>query len=439
VVRPEKLSQVPRVVLDRRYPSVLARGLGRSYGDASLNDQGATVLLERLDRMLAFDPASGLLRCEAGVSFHDIVATFLPRGWFVPVTPGTRFVTLGGAVACDVHGKNHHCDGSLGRHLRSLDLVLASGQIVRCSPHEQPDLFYATLGGMGLTGLVVEVEMQLMPVRTNIIRRRIVPARDLDHLLEQMDVYDRQYRYSVAWIDCLAQGGRPGRGILILGDHALPDDLPPVARHHPLAFSPGRARAVPCEAPDFLLNNLTVKAFNELYYQLNRRRAGESLASLREFFWPLDSLLHWNRLYGRRGFLQYQMVVPPQGGPQALAAVLELCARRGWGSFLAVLKRFGPGLGWLSFPMPGYTLTMDFPVRPGLFELLSEIDRLVLEAGGRVYLGKDARLAPEHFRAMYPDLPRWLEVKRRVDPGSRFSSLLSRRLGIDALVAEGLS
>lgn len=424
-VRPEKVAGARAAVASPEWPSVLGRGLGRSYGDAAFNPDGCTILTERLDRMLAFDPASGLLRAEAGVTFREIVDAFVPRGWFLPVTPGTRHVCLGGAIACDVHGKNHHLDGTLKRHLGRVRLLLASGEEVVCSSEERPDLFHATVGGMGLTGLILEAELRLMPVETSWIRQTVLPARDLAEMLALMEQHDGRHRYAVAWLDSL--GG--GRGALMVGDHARLADLP--AGRAPLLVG-GRALAsVPVDAPGTLLNPLSLRAFNRAYYELQRRKAGESLATLGAFFYPLDVLDSWNRLYGRRGFVQYQFVTPVETSPATVAEVLRRCASAGQGSFLTVLKRFGPGAGWLSFPFEGYTMALDFPVTPALSDFLAGLDRLVLDAGGRVYLAKDALLDGPTFRAMYPEYPRWLQVKSEVDPANRFQSALSRRLGIE--------
>lgn len=432
VCRPETVQALRRAITCPAVPSVLPRGAGRSYGDASLNADGGTIATERLNRLLAFDEETGWLRCEAGVLLGDLVRTFLPRGWLLPVLPGTRHVSVGGAVACDVHGKNHHRDGSMGRHLGRLKLLLASGEEVVCSAQEREDLFHATVGGLGLTGAILEAEIAMTRVETSLIRQRTVLTGDLGETLHRLEEHDPHHRYTVAWIDSLAPGSALGRGVLLLGDHARLEELPPRWRRRPLC-PPGQALLqIPGEAPESLLNPATVGAFNRLYRMAQSRRRGRRLVPLGSFFFPLDAVGHWNRLYGRRGFVQYQLLVPPATAHDALAEILRRCRRERWNSFLTVLKRFGPGTGWLSFPAEGYTLTLDFPVRAGLEAHLADLDRLVLEAGGRVYLAKDARLTPEVFRRMYPDLPRWLRTKAEVDPGDRFSSSLARRLGLAA-------
>ncbi len=431
-VRPEKLAAARLAAVADAWDSVLGRGLGRSYGDPAFNPEGCTILTERLDRICSFDAATGWLRAEAGLSFRAIADVFLPRGWFLPVTPGTRHVTLAGALACDVHGKNHHRDGSVGRHAGRLRMLLASGEEVECSADQDPDLFHATIGGMGLTGLILEAELRLVPVETTMIRQQVMPAGNLDSLMALLEEHDTRVPYSVAWLDTVARGRSLGRGVLLLGEHARVSDLPSRLAREPLRRGPGLRARVPVEAPGGLLNTLTIGAFNTAYYNLQKLKAGQSLIALDPYFYPLDIVDDWNRMYGKAGFVQYQLVVPASTARATLVRVLESCAGRGLASFLSVLKRFGPGMGWLSFPFEGYTLTLDFPVTPGLFEFLDELDRLVLAAGGRLYLAKDARMSPATFRAMYPEFPRWLEVKRRVDPGDRFRSAMSRRLGLES-------
>jgi FAD/FMN-containing dehydrogenase len=425
VQRPEKFSALGPLV--REATPLIARGLGRSYGDAALGSGGRTVLTERLNRLLDFDPETGILRAEAGVSLEDLLAVFVPRGWFVPVTPGTRFVTLGGAVASDVHGKNHHRDGSFGAHLRSLTLVTATGETVVLTPAD--DLFWATVGGMGLTGIIAEVELALEPIETACIRQRTIKAADLDGAMALFAEHEPHHRYSVAWIDCLAAGRHLGRGVLMFGDHASRADLSGTQQGDPLRV-PARGRwQVPFDLPSGLLNRFTAGAFNGFYYHRRFARETHTLTSIDRFFYPLDGIGSWNRLYGTRGFVQYQCVVPPETSRPALVALLERCQRAGRGSFLAVLKRFGPGgQGWLSFPMAGYTLALDLPAAPGITDFLAELDRIVVEAGGRVYLAKDACLSPETFRAMYPRWRRWLVLKSQIDPHNQFRSRLSERL-----------
>jgi decaprenylphospho-beta-D-ribofuranose 2-oxidase len=427
VVRPENVSAVDVT----RWERVLARGLGRSYGDAALSKEGVVMLTERLNRFLDFDEASGLLRAEAGATLAEVLEVFAPRGWFPPVTPGTKFVTLGGCVAADVHGKNHHREGGFGEHVAALELVLADGDRVRCTPDEHAELFRATVGGMGLTGVITAVTLRLKPVETSFVIVRHHPARDLEEslALQSDPTYDDEY--TVGWVDMLAGGARAGRGVFIRGQHARVSELPSEYR----AFERPATRArfeMPFDLPSWALNRFTAAAFNGLYFHTQRRKRTASVSDFNHFFYPLDAVGGWNRAYGRRGFVQYQCVLPLGESARGLRRMQEALAESGQPCFLAVLKRFGAeGEGLLSFPAPGFTLALDFPVRgEALFALLKKFDDLVLEHGGRVYLAKDACLDPEKFRLMYPHFPAWLEFKRRVDPADRFRSELSRRLGI---------
>lgn len=433
VARPEQLERLAALVGGDA--PVIGRGLGRSYGDAAVNPAGVTVLIERLNRMLDFDPRTGVLRCEAGVSIQDLIEVFLPRGYLPPVTPGTKHVTMAGAIACDIHGKSHHKDGAFSRHVREFTLLTPDGALRCCSRTEHPELFWATVGGMGLTGFIVDVTLELRPVETSWISVDYERAPDLDAALARFEESDEKYQYSVAWIDCLSRGRRLGRSVLMRGNGARAADLPARLAGRPLeVHRPSRMR-VPVDAPAFLLNPLSVATFNAFYYRRYPRNARARLTSYEPFFYPLDSIEHWNRLYGRRGFLQYQCVLPYAGGREGLIRILELIANERHASFLAVLKRFGttPPEQMLSFLQPGYTLAVDFP-RGGESQdrLLARLDDIVIRSGGRVYLAKDARLSPEAFRAMYPRWKDWMDIRRRIDPERRFRSALSARLELDA-------
>jgi FAD/FMN-containing dehydrogenase len=427
VARPENLSSVEVEAGER----LLGRGLGRSYGDAALTREGVVVLTTRLKRFLEFDSRTGLLRAEAGATLSEILETFVPRGWFPSVTPGTKHVTLGGCVAADVHGKNHHREGSFGSHVAGLELLVADGSKLQCSPEVNPDLFRATVGGMGLTGLVTEVAFRLKPVETSYMTVRHRATRDLEESLAACDDPALDDEYTVCWIDCAARGRALGRGVLIRGQHARPEEVPRGQREAG-AFRLRQSIALPFDFPSWALNRLTASLFNRAYYLRQARRRGPFLASLDEFFYPLDALRDWNRLYGRQGFLQYQCLLPREGAAKGLRKIFGALAASRQPCTLGVLKRFGPeGEGLLSFPAEGYTLALDFPLRSGeLFTLLEEFDEAVLEGGGRVYLAKDARLTPEVFRRMYPRYAEWREMKARVDPEGRFRSELSRRLGL---------
>jgi len=430
VYRPDKIAELQAVVTADA-SSLIARGAGRAYGDAALNDQNRVVDLTRLNRMLSFDAATGLVRCEAGVTIAELIDVFLPRGFFPPVTPGTRFVTLGGSIAADVHGKNHHRDSSLAAHVTSFDLMIASGEVVRCSREENPELFWATVGGMGLTGVILELELRMRRVESAFLDGKLIRAGNIDAAIEAFERVDAEYGYSVAWIDCASRMGALGRSVLNVGNFATLDMLPRELAQDPLRATARLSPLVPFDLPGFALNSLTVQAFNAVIYAFHRDTAAHTIFDWERFFYPLDSFRHWNRIYGKRGFVQYQCVWPPGESRAGLVEVLEAISRSRRGSFLAVLKKFGAQDGLLSFPMPGYTLALDFPVTDGLLEFLDSIDAMVLKRGGRVYLAKDARLCPDMFRAMYPNLGKWQAAKAVADPDNRFSSSLSRRLGMD--------
>jgi decaprenylphospho-beta-D-ribofuranose 2-oxidase len=382
-----------------------------------------------LDRIHAIDADGGTVLCDAGVSLHRLMQALLPLGWFVPVTPGTRYVTVGGAIGADIHGKNHHVSGSFARHVLALELLTADGEIRTVS--RGTPLFDATAGGMGLTGVVLAATVRLQPVETSLMSVDTERAKDLDDLMARLTATDHRYRYSVAWIDLLARGTSLGRSVLTRGDHAPVNALPARARRDPLGFRPVHFPAAPSFVPEGLLGRATVGLFNELWYRkAPRARAGE-LQTISAFFHPLDGVPHWNRLYGRGGFVQYQFVVG-YGQEGALRRIVSRISRRRCPSCLAVLKRFGEGdPGWLSFPMPGWTLALDLPANlPGLGAFLDELDEEVAAAGGRVYLAKDARLRPELLTAMYPRLDEFRALRAELDPAGVFTSDLSRRLGL---------
>ncbi|HSG82371.1 MAG TPA: FAD-binding oxidoreductase [Gemmatimonadota bacterium] len=421
--RPERLRDLPELVGGER--SCVARGLGRSYGDASFDSAGETILMERIDRFVDFDASGGILECEAGVTISELLKYFVPRGFMPPVIPGTKHVTLGGALASDIHGKNHHKDGSFCRHVVDFKLLTASGATLVCSRKENAELFWATVGGRGLTGIITSLRLQLSAIESAYVSVDLDRTPDLDGTLELFHESDDRYKYSVAWVDALAGGASLGRSVLMRGNPA------PASDGRGLDVKEKRAHSVPGLFPGALLNRASVKAFNALYYRRHPGAARGVIQHYEPFFFPLDRADDWNRLYGKRGFTQYQCAIPYEGGRDGLARILELVRKETAGSFLTVLKRFGPAEDeqLLSFPMPGYTLAMDIPWRGRGFEaVLNRLDAMVIRLGGRVYLTKDARLSAESLRRMYGRLDEWLEIKKRVDPDNRFASDLARRL-----------
>ena len=427
VARPDSLGDIA-------FPdegSLICRGEGRSYGDAAISSQGLVLMTSGLRRMCRFDATTGLLVAEAGVTIGDILRAFVPHGWFPPVTPGTKHVSLGGAVAADVHGKNHHRDGSIGSHVRELELLLADGSRARCGPHDNAELFWATVGGMGLTGMITTVAVQLIPVETSYIVAQHFKAPDLATAFRWLEDSEHDDDYTVAWIDCLSRGQNLGRSIIIRGHHARRDELPSRTRPD-LSVTTRAPFHLFLDVPSFVVNPLSVALFNHLYYAAQGRKNRPFLVDHERFFYPLDIVDNWNRLYGKRGFLQYQFMIPERGAEEGVRRILESLARHRRASFLAVLKRFGPGNpGPLSFPDRGYTLALDLPMTGrDVLDHLDAMDDIVLDFGGRVYLAKDARLASARLRPMYPRLDDWLRVKYAVDPKGRFSSDLSCRLGL---------
>ena len=413
---------------------VIARGLGRSYGAAAQNAGGHVIeLTSEHDPMGAdavLDPVSGLLDVASSVSIDSILRLCVPRGWFIPVTPGTRFVTVGGAIASDVHGKNHHFDGSFGQHVRSLTLMLASGEVVELSPRSHPEWFWATVGGMGLTGIILRATVAMLPIQSSRVRVETERLPNFDAVCDAMsgDGDDSTYRYSVCWVDLLATGSSMGRGVLTRGDHAAPSE---VKGDDPLAYDPRLKVSAPGWVPNGLLNKYTIKAFNEAWFRKAPAKRHIGLESIPAFFHPLDGVNKWNRLYGPQGFLQYQFIVPLDR-TDVLRRVIENFSEAGVASFLAVLKRMGPqNLAPLSFPTEGWTLTLDMAAGiAGLPELLSRVDGMVLDAGGRHYLAKDSHVAPIAVRRGYPRFDEWMSTRDEMDPLGVWRSDLARRLGL---------
>ncbi len=404
----------------------LSRGLGRSYGDASLPPPDAPDVLNTTyaDRILHFDPETGLFRAEAGFALSELNRLFMSRGWFTPVSPGTKFVTLGGMVAADVHGKNQHRDGNFGDHLTSLKMRVADGRVIQCSADQHPDLFRATIGDMGLTGHILEVEFGLHPIPSEWIWQESQRIHDIDEFQDSLESSAPDWPYTMGWIDGLARGKRIGRGILMCGRWADPDQAP---------LRPPRTRFRPrlrFDWPSWVLNRATIRIFNELYYRKQWRRISRGIVSHESFYYPLDAIRSWNRMYGKRGFTQYQCVLPREAGRSSARRVLEVLTARGGASFLCVIKDFGrASRGVLSFPRPGITLALDIAVRDETQKLIDALNEQVLHEGGRVYLAKDSFTRREHFQVMEgARLEEFNAIRDRWDPNRKFRSALSVRL-----------
>lgn len=406
---------------------LIARGNGRAYGDSAVG-LANTLLTKRLNKMIFFDERTGVLVVEAGVMLEDIINIFLPRGWFPLVTPGTKYVTIGGMIAADVHGKNHHIDGSMASCVHWLELMDSAGAIQQCSLSNQKELFDHTIGGMGLTGIINKASIQLRPVETGWISQTTHACSNFRDTMERFEESDSS-TYSVAWIDCLSRRGSLGRSLIMLGEHTPLDELGLQHKSNRYAVSNKKKISVPFHAPGKLLNGLTVRVFNSIYYQKGRLSAGRDLVTWDAFFYPLDNVLGWNRIYGRRGFIQFQCVLPLAASDAGLDALLRAISEARAGSFLAVLKRLGPGrLGGLSFPMEGYTLALDFPVNEKNIGLVSRLHAITSDHGGRVYLAKDSVMTSEIQRKTDIRTQDFLSYRQKINASSCFVSRQSRRL-----------
>ena len=394
-------------------------GNGRSYGDSALFDN--LLYVRPYDYFLDFDEQTGLLHCQAGVLLSEIIDVFLPKGWFLSVTPGTKLITVGGAIASDVHGKSHHVDGSFSNSVISFHMMLPDSSVVTCSHKENRELFLATCGGMGLTGIILDVKLKLKPVSSVMVDQITIKTANLKETFAAFEEY-KELPYSVAWIDCLAKGDSIGRCLLMVGDHSQDGNL---------NFKHAFSLSVPFKFPGFALNNYSVRAFNALFYGKTLSHVSRQKVGIDSFFYPLDAIGRWNNIYGKGGFTQYQFVIPLDAGVEGLQAILSKIANSGKGSFLAVLKQFGKGNdNWLSFPQEGYTLALDFKIEPGLFELLDELDEIVLAHGGRFYLTKDVRVSKQTFEKGYPDIDKFRKFRKEHNMIEKFVSLQSKRLGL---------
>ena len=414
---PQTNSDCARLVKDVQ--SCIPRGQGRSYGDSA----NAALVLQStyLNHYIQFDASSGLLTCEAGVTIREVLDLIVPRGWFIPVTPGSSYVSIGGAIASDVHGKNHHGSGTFSQHIIELQMMLASGEIVTVSRSQLPDLFAATCGGMGLTGMILSATLQLMPIQSSQIEQKTMQASCLEAVCAGFEE-NTGSTYSVAWIDCIATGSKLGRSLLMLGEHATTGGL---------EAAPQKPLNVPIDAPDLLLNQQFIQLFNTLYYQKARLSSSQQRLSYGSYFYPLDQIANWNRLYGKAGFIQYQFVLPSAVGVQGLRSILQTIAASGKGSFLAVLKVFGEhNANYLSFPMAGYTLALDFKVSPEVIALVQRLDAMVMDMGGRIYLSKDALMSEATFKATYTQWEQFEAVRAKYGAIGKFASQQSKRLGL---------
>lgn len=387
----ETLREVRNFLMENK--EVIARGNGRSYGDAALSD--AIFSTKRLNKFISFDRIEGVLECESGVLLSDILEISVPQGYFLNVTPGTKFISVGGAIASDVHGKNHHAEGCFSEYVISFQLMKANGEVIQCSRQENEEVFWATIGGMGLTGIILSAKIKLKNIESSYIRQESIKAENLDEIFQLFDESE-DWTYTVAWIDCLQKGKNIGRSILMRGEHALRDELPASLKKEPLKVKKKNALSVPFYFPSFVLNSLSIKVFNWLYYRKQSKKEVKNFVHYEPFFYPLDVIHQWNKIYGKKGFIQYQMVIPKERGKEGMKKILETIAKSGNGSFLAVLKLFGKNnpQAYNSFPIEGYTLALDFKVNNKLPKLVSDLDKVVEEFGGRIYLTKDAMSKP---------------------------------------------
>lgn len=401
------------------FENCIIHGMGGSYGDSALYDR--VILSQRYNKILHFDPQAGIVTCESGVTLRDLIETFVPQGWFLEVTPGTKFITVGGAIASDVHGKNHHKAGCFSNCVVSFDLLLPYGEMIHCTPENQNEWFHATCGGMGLTGVILTATLRLKPIKSAFLRETIIRCENLEEIFPLFEEHQAS-TYSVAWIDCLANRQCLGRSILMLGEHADSGRLDSPSR---------KTLTIPMDLPSFCLNRYSISFFNYLYYQKHPVFSEGRLVHLEDFFFPLDRILHWNRMYGCRGFTQYQFVLPKKASFVGLKEILARIASSGLGSFLGVLKLFGPeNDNLLSFPLEGYTLAIDFKITKKLFPFLEELDRIVLDHGGRLYLAKDVRMSGETFRKGYPRWKKFSQLRKSYGLHQKLKSLQSERLGV---------
>lgn len=410
--------------------NLVPRGLGRSYGDQAINENGRVAICTHLNHFLEWNENEGILECEAGVSLEEIINVFGPKGWLPMICPGTKFVTIGGAIANDIHGKAHHVDGSFFNCVISFTVMLASGEVVTASRTEHADLFEASFGGLGLLGVILTAKIRLRKIETTYFKQKSIKVKNLEEMLKALEEYSH-FNYSVAWVDPLAKGSKLGSGVLTVGNAAGLNDLPASLRKEPLKLHKKSKITVPFFLPGFLLNSITVRMLNRVIAFV--QNSPKEFIHYEKFFFPLDMINNWNKGYGKRGFIQYQFVIPPgQEGAENVRKIIQMIASSGCTPFLNVFKKMGQGQGILSFPFEGYTLAIDFPVTKNLHAFTKKMDAEVLKAGGRIYLGKDSMLDKEMFQAMYPQYGQWLAIKRKYDPENVFTSDIGRRLGLQS-------
>lgn len=405
----------------------IPRGNGRSYGDSAISKTN-TICMKNFNRMLRFDNKKGLIVVESGILLSEIIKTFLPRGWFPKVTPGSKFVTIGGMVACDVHGKNHHKDGSFGKYVEWMDIITSDGEIKRCSRKINAELFNWTIGGMGLTGVILNIAFYLHPVNTSWIKQKTIPAKNIDHAIKIFEE-NLESTYSVAWLDCLSKGDKLGRSLVMLGEHAKISDLNFSMKKDPLIFMNKKKIRIIFNFPSFILNTLTIKIFNNIYYFFGKKKKSYNLVDYDSYFYPLDYLLDWNKIYGCNGFIQFQCVLPLKNASVGIRELLEAVSNSKSSSFLTVLKRFGKQESFFSFPMEGYTLTLDFPVTKKNIELMELLDKITIKYKGRFYLAKDSRMTNRTLEKSDNRFEKYKKF-RSLKMKKSFSSVQSERLGL---------
>jgi decaprenylphospho-beta-D-ribofuranose 2-oxidase len=421
---PTSIEELIKVISNE---DAIPRGNGRSYGDSAISKHN-TICMKNFNRMLRFDNKKGLIVVESGILLSEIIKTFLPRGWFPKVTPGSKFVTIGGMVACDVHGKNHHKDGSFGKYVEWMDIITSDGEIKRCSRKINAELFNWTIGGMGLTGVILNISFYLHPVNTSWIKQKTIPAKNIDHAIKIFEE-NLESTYSVAWLDCLSKGDKLGRSIVMLGEHAKISDLNFSMKKDPLIIMNKKKIRIIFNFPSFILNTLTIKIFNNMYYFFSKKKKSYNLVDYDSYFYPLDYLLDWNKIYGCNGFIQFQCVLPLKNASVGIRELLEAVSNSKSSSFLTVLKRFGKQESFFSFPMEGYTLTLDFPVTKRNIELMELLDKITIKYKGRFYLAKDSRMTNRTLEKSDNRFEKYKKF-RSLKMKKSFSSVQSERLGL---------